>query len=60
MDCDECGGSGDCPWCDGTGNVGPEHKICPDCEGSGDCADCNGTGQKQEHDDALRFLSVER
>jgi hypothetical protein len=45
--CDFCGGSGDCPWCDGTGlkdGLLISTEPCPMCEGSGTCPECGGSG----------------
>lgn len=36
--CDECGGSGKCPWCE------DGDKYCPFCFGDGQCVDCDGMG----------------
>lgn len=58
--CVECGGSGVCPLCDGTGRItinphpSKPYKIndgsgtskCYLCNGTGKCSDCNGTGRK--------------
>jgi len=43
IECDECGGSGICPWCDGTAEQ--QGEPCDDCEGSGRCAKCKGEGE---------------
>jgi hypothetical protein len=48
LDCETCGGSGNCLECDGDGehtcDCGHEHS-CPKCDGSGDCKDCGGNGE---------------
>lgn len=46
-DCEDCGGDGDCPTCDGKGTMGKgdDAKDCKDCDGSGDCDCCDGTGK---------------
>lgn len=57
--CPDCGGSGKCSCCDGTGvtkdNVYPSlpylrrdgsgTSTCVVCNGSGKCIDCNGSGR---------------
>jgi len=49
IECDECSGSGHCPWCDGQGEL-PSGEICGDCEGSGDCSACKGEGRIEEEE----------
>jgi len=51
-ECTDCGGSGDCCWCDGTGLKGGKvgGKDCPDCDGSGTCQTCGGIGHNVETD----------
>jgi hypothetical protein len=46
-ECEDCGGSGDCTWCDGTGLKGGkiDAEPCEDCDGSGTCQTCHGSGQ---------------
>jgi len=45
-ECEECGGSGDCPWCDGTGTKGGKaDDPCDDCAGTGECSVCHGSGE---------------
>ena len=50
--CDNCGGSGECPKCDGTGFVqtripgGLTKGRCPECKGDCACDDCKGTGKR--------------
>jgi len=43
IDCIECGGSGKCKTCKGTGYV--PKGICPTCDGSGSCQTCGGDGK---------------
>ena len=57
--CNECGGSGVCSMCDGTGRIdinphpSPQYVVtdgsgtstCYVCGGSGKCPDCHGTGR---------------
>jgi hypothetical protein len=40
--CADCGGSGNCPWCNGTGEI--DGKPCEDCD-DGACECCHGTGE---------------
>ena len=51
--CPECGGSGDCKNCKGTGYIWNPNgggagiggdEACPKCHTSGDCPKCNGSG----------------
>jgi hypothetical protein len=35
-ECPDCGGTGDCPRCDGRG--------CAWCSGTGECPECGGEG----------------
>ena len=51
--CQECGGTGVCWGCDGTGMVvdpeffgDNESHVCPVCEGSLKCPACQGTGME--------------
>ena len=58
--CKDCGGSGVCSFCEGTGRIkinmhpSPANVIgdgsgtsrCYVCGGSGKCPDCGGTGRK--------------
>ena len=39
MDCEECGGNGQCVTCHGSGEV-----KCKKCNGTGRCTDCHGEG----------------
>lgn len=50
--CEDCGGSGDCPICGGSGmkdmaDIGgnPADSPCNACHRSGDCQTCDGTGE---------------
>jgi len=43
FDCIECGGSGKCNKCKGTGYI--PKGICPTCNGSGYCQNCGGDGK---------------
>ena len=56
IDCKECGGSGQCTNCDGTGNLGGYMVLdngrdsepppdCDVCDGTGKCQKCNGSGK---------------
>ena len=47
MTCNECGGSGRCRNCGGTGYMGDvmDHNVCPVCGGTTKCQACGGTGQ---------------
>ena len=50
--CWQCGGSGNCSTCDGSGTIEEynsysaeyEEIRCPDCNGSGHCSYCGGVG----------------
>ena len=57
-ECEECGGNGRCPWCDGQGELATG-EICGDCEGSGECNVCNGTGQVEKPAEGTYRLSVQ-
>jgi len=46
-ECEDCGGSGRCPWCNGDGELATG-EICGDCQGSGDCETCDGTGEVED------------
>jgi hypothetical protein len=42
--CSECGGSGECPRCFGTGKnvaLNSDQERCPHCKGTGICPTCN-------------------
>jgi hypothetical protein len=41
----ECGGTGDCETCGGSGRAADDEDDCEDCDGSGVCPDCNGYGE---------------
>jgi hypothetical protein len=45
--CSDCGGSGDCQQCFGTGRnvaLNSDQEKCPNCDGSGRCPTCSDTG----------------
>ncbi len=53
--CEECGGTGRCGNCDGTGEekhglfgLGLINDYCKKCSGTGDCRFCDGTGEVGE------------
>ena len=43
-ECTQCGGSGECDDCNGTGRSGVNN--CPYCGGSKDCGVCGGSGRE--------------
>lgn len=51
--CYACHGTGRCPGCNGTGDMGDSHNFhkekvvmrCSSCSGSGQCLTCHGTGR---------------
>ena len=47
--CPECGGSGECPCCDGGDDY--DEDGCEDCDGTGCCVECGGTGDDPDGDD---------
>jgi len=57
-ECEDCGGSGDCCWCQGEGEIVSKDKEgiatrvlqCEDCQGSGDCQTCKGRGAVENED----------
>lgn len=46
--CAECGGSGECPGCDGAGEA--SGNPCKLCGGSGECVECDGKGKRRERE----------
>jgi len=45
-ECDYCGGSGECPECNGGNDIpDDDDEVCEDCQGSGTCPECNGDGK---------------
>ncbi len=45
-ECEVCNGTGDCWWCDGTGED-DNGDECLDCDNTKICDTCNGTGIEQ-------------
>jgi DnaJ-class molecular chaperone len=42
--CEECGGTGECPICFGSGTnvaLNSEQETCPHCHGTGTCPTCS-------------------
>lgn len=52
--CWHCGGSHQCPICQGSGKV--RGSTCGICKGTGQCPDCDAIGQVRHGDTALRNL----
>jgi hypothetical protein len=42
--CPECGGTGTCVRCGGSGGGDSAAAQCPACRGTGDCERCEGEG----------------
>ncbi len=47
-ECPDCCGTGDCPWCYGTGMEEEGGIACSCCFGNGKCDMCGGTGEVEE------------
>jgi hypothetical protein len=58
--CQQCGGSGNCPHCEGVGTQGG--RPCDACGGSGECNHCDGVGTeaKLSHTQVLADLNAAR
>jgi hypothetical protein len=52
--CQQCGGNGNCPLCEGVGIV--TGMNCQACRGSGDCSMCGGTGMARKGKPVLGAL----
>jgi hypothetical protein len=46
--CPDCGGTGTCRRCGGSGGGDSAGAQCPDCRGTGDCRRCDGEGAVEE------------
>jgi len=56
--CEECGGTGKCSRCDGSGyeehglfGLGLIEEYCTKCNGTGECSICRGTGKISQNSD---------
>jgi RecJ-like exonuclease len=51
-DCDECAGTGECIFCDGSGTE-DDGLRCDTCDGSGVCQRCDSTEKKTIDDEEV-------